>query len=41
MKKLLIAGLVVFALFGVTTSVSAGIEIEYPDSTLSIDPEDV
>ncbi|WP_281252490.1 hypothetical protein [Oceanobacillus timonensis] len=40
MKKLVIAGLVVFALFGVTMNVSAAVGIEYPDSTLSIEPED-
>ncbi len=36
MKKLLIAVLVVFSLFSVTMTVSAD-EIEYPNSTLSVE----
>lgn len=41
MKKLLIAVLVVFSIFSVATTVSATDEIEYPESTHSLDPEDV
>ncbi|GEN86206.1 hypothetical protein [Oceanobacillus sojae] len=40
MKKLLIAVLVVFSLFSVTMTVSAGGSVEYPDSTHSLNPND-
>lgn len=40
MKKLLIAAIAVFAFFSVTMTVSAVDEIEYPDSTHSLDPKD-
>ncbi|WP_255473811.1 hypothetical protein [Oceanobacillus sp. CFH 90083] len=39
MKRLLIAVLVVFSFFSVAMTVSAD-EIQYPDSTHSLDPKD-